>query len=150
MSFVHNSSSWLMGVKLDVVFCCRNPSDTSFYVLCILTCFSANQSYKECVFDLLYTTCQLKPAWLFSSDLFHQQSISAHKTSLHVFFFNTIVCKLYRLFCSKPKISKVFELLKRACMVPITQLNLSDVLKLPTCICMILCIVNLLHDWLIG
>lgn len=41
-----------------------------FSMLYLLICFS---SHRGCKVWLLQTSCQVKPAWTFSSDLFHQQ-----------------------------------------------------------------------------
>uniref|UniRef100_A0A3B4ZJ67 L1 transposable element RRM domain-containing protein n=1 Tax=Stegastes partitus TaxID=144197 RepID=A0A3B4ZJ67_9TELE len=77
----------LTGVIPGVVFCCCSPSASRFNMLCVQRCYSAYLGCNKWLFELLLPFYQLKPVCPFSSDLWHQQGICAHRYFVSLDFF---------------------------------------------------------------
>lgn len=99
----------------------------------------------ECLFELLYPSCQLENVWSFSSDLMNKLPQAELSLTGCLMFFLTILYKLYRLRCVK-----ILSLWNTQYSVHCFILD-EHYPKLMTFIGMIFfCIVLLQHDWLFG
>ncbi|MCI4394958.1 hypothetical protein PGIGA_G00174910 [Pangasianodon gigas] len=76
-----DSSSCLTGVEPNLVFCCRNPSTSSFNVLCMLRSFSARHSDYMRFYILPGSSNQSGHFPLTS-----QQGVSTHRTVAYSVF----------------------------------------------------------------
>jgi len=74
---------------LCFVFCCCSPSSSCFNILCVQRCSSADLGCNNLI------CCCLLKLERFSSDLWHQQGIFAHRTATYWIFyvFQAIHCK---------------------------------------------------------